>query len=359
MGATFLYDYVAYGQDEDSKSQMYLNPQSKVRDSRLIFGGAFPRIPGLRYSFAYMYDGATDDWFVRTTGLQYEIPKLYGRVFVGRQKEGFSTSKIMNGTAGWTMERATANEAFLPILADGIKWTGNSPDGRLVYNLGYYEDGLSEKESFNKNDSQFVARAVWLPFMVSDPERLLHLSLGYRYGKADDGFLQYRSKPESSPAQSYAIDTGKFAAQHSDIYSVEAYYRPGPLMFGMEYLYNQVASRETGDPSFHGGEVFAAYTFTGEVRPYNTKGAYFNAISPKRTVFEGGPGAWELVLRYSYTDLDSKGIQGGKFWRITPMVNWHLSDQLRLEFVYGYGVLDRFNTEGGTHFFQTRFQFQL
>ena len=76
-------------------------------------------------------------------------------------------------------------------------------------------------------------------------------------------------------------------------------------------------------------------------------------------MFEGGPGAWELVLRYSYTDLDSKGIQGGKFWRITPMVNWHMSDNVRLEFVYGYGMLDRFNTEGGTHFFQTRIQFQL
>ena len=76
-------------------------------------------------------------------------------------------------------------------------------------------------------------------------------------------------------------------------------------------------------------------------------------------MFSGGRGAWELVLRFSYSDLDDQAIQGGTFWRITPMVNWHLTDNIRLEFSYGYGVLDRFGIQGGTHFFGTRFQFQL
>jgi phosphate-selective porin OprO/OprP len=67
----------------------------------------------------------------------------------------------------------------------------------------------------------------------------------------------------------------------------------------------------------------------------------------------------EAVLRYSYSDLDSGLIQGGKFWRITPMVNWYLSDNARLEFAYGYGKLDRFDLSGGTQFFQTRLQLQL
>ena len=140
---------------------------------------------------------------------------------------------------------------------------------------------------------------------------------------------------------------------------VEAYYRPGSWVFGMEYFFNQVASRETDDPFFHGGEIFAAYMLTGEVKPYNARGAYFERLSPAQTVFEGGPGAWELVLRYSYADLDDEAIDGGKFWRITPMVNWHMSDNVRLEFVGGYGMLDRFDQEGRTVFVQTRLQLQL
>jgi phosphate-selective porin OprO and OprP len=41
------------------------------------------------------------------------------------------------------------------------------------------------------------------------------------------------------------------------------------------------------------------------------------------------------------------------------MVNWYLSDNVGLEFVYGYGVLDRFGLTSSTQFFQTRIQLQL
>ena len=45
--------------------------------------------------------------------------------------------------------------------------------------------------------------------------------------------------------------------------------------------------------------------------------------------------------------------------RLTPMLNWHASDNLRLEISCGYGSLDRFGLVGKTQFFQTRFQFLL
>lgn len=41
------------------------------------------------------------------------------------------------------------------------------------------------------------------------------------------------------------------------------------------------------------------------------------------------------------------------------MVNWHLSDNVRLELRYGYGSLDRFGLAGKTQFFQRRLQLQL
>jgi phosphate-selective porin OprO/OprP len=57
--------------------------------------------------------------------------------------------------------------------------------------------------------------------------------------------------------------------------------------------------------------------------------------------------------------MNDAGVLGGTFWRITPMVNWHLSDNVRLELAYGYGKLDRFETRGATQFFQTRLQTQF
>ena len=307
-----------------------------------------------------MYDKGKDDWRFRQTGIMIAVPEAYGSIFIGRTKEGFSTSKMMVGYQGWTNERATVNDAFLPILADGIKWSGYTPKGHFVYRLGFFGDTRTEYESFNKNDKQAVGRLVWLPFAGEEKENgVLHLALQYRRGKSEDGGLQYRSKPESYEAQEYAIDTGRFSADHSDMYGVEAYYRPGPLMYGMEYYFNKVKAPESGDPFFHGGEILAAWILTGETRPYNARGSYFEKIEPARPVFSGGPGAWEVVLRGSYSDLDDKTIQGGKFWRITPMVNWHMSGNVRLEFVYGYGMLDRFQLHGATQFFQFRLQLQL
>ena len=358
VGGGFLYDYVAYSQDEESKEQLTLRPTSGLRDFRLLFKGRFPAVPGLSYTLGYMYDAAINDWRFRQTGLMLDVPRLHGNIFVGRTKEGFSTNKLMVGYDGWTSERSAINDALLPILADGVKWTGGTPGGGLVYNLGWFKDTRSENESFNKNDKQFAARAVWLPLPQTGPS-VLHLALEARYGEADDGQLRYRSRPESFLAQEYAIDTGLFPAHHSNTIGVEAYYRPGPLMFGMEYFLNQVSSRETGDPLFHGGELFAAWLLTGETRPYNQRGAFFQGIVPARPVFGGGPGAWELVMKGSYADLDSGTIEGGTFWRVTPMVNWYMSGNVRLEFAYGYGQLQRFGLRGGTQFFQVRLQLQL
>ncbi len=84
----------------------------------------------------------------------------------------------------------------------------------------------------------------------------------------------------------------------------EAYYRTNRWLFGSEYWWVFVSSNTEHDPVFHGGDVAVSYLFNDATRVYNTVGGYFRAVSPKRTVFEGGPGAWELVLRYSYIDLE-------------------------------------------------------
>ena len=136
-----------------------------------------------------MYDKAKNDWRFRQTGIMVEVPELWGSIFVGRTKEGFSTSKIMVGYQGWTNERAAINDALLPILADGIKWSGYVPSGKFVYNFGWFGDSRTENESFNKNDNQFAARAVWLPFTGTD-KGILHLALEARSAASNDGFLQ-------------------------------------------------------------------------------------------------------------------------------------------------------------------------
>jgi phosphate-selective porin OprO/OprP len=360
FGAGFLVDTAAYAQDMDSKQQIAVQPEVRLRDFRFILGGKIlpRRKRKITWSLGIMYDAPNHQWLFRQTGVMIAVPKLWGNIFIGRTKEGYSLNKVMTGYDGWTLERATISDATIPILADGIKWLGFSPKHSFLWNAGYFNDFASKGQSFSTYSSQAVLRVAWLPILSEKQDKVLHIGMNLRWGKPVDDQLRFRSRPEAYPAP-YFLDSGSFPSTSTRMLGYEVYYRPQRWLFGSEYWWVKVSSPTTNNPLVHGGDFVATYLFNDATRAYNTMGGYFRPVYPKRSVFEGGPGAWEAVLRYSYTDLNSKGIHGGTFGRITPMVNWYLSDNVRLEFAYGYGRLNRFDLIGNTQFFQTRIQLQF
>jgi phosphate-selective porin OprO and OprP len=358
--AGVIYDTSAYVQDEESKEQIALSPDEKLRDFRFLLRGRFPSIKrtAVTWSSGIMYDAPTHSWLVRETGVMVALPKSWGYLFVGRTKTGFSLNKVMVGYAGWTMERATMNDATIPILGDGVKWLGYNPKYGFMWNVGWYNDFLSKTQKFNLYHTQVVARLAWLPIHSDLKKTLLHLGANLLYGTPEQGEIDLRSRPESFPAP-YFVDTGKFQASETRMAGYEIYFRDGPWLFGSEYWWDKLNSKSTGSPVFNGGDVVATWIITGETREYNTVGGFFKAVAPRRPVFQGGPGAWEVVARFSNIDLNGGTLSGGRFWRFTPMVNWYLSSNVRLELAYGYGHLDRFNLAGNTQFFQSRIQVQF
>ena len=359
-GGGFLVDYAAFSQDRESKRQFSLAPSYKLRDFRFLLSGKFPEFKrSVTYSVGVMYDAPSHTWLIRQTGIMVALPEKWGHLFAGRTKEGFSLNKVMTGYDGWTMERATMNDATVPLLADGIKWMGYLPKHGFIWNVGYYNDIFSKGQSFSSYSSQEVARLAWLPIRsVSDTHSLLHLGINLRYGKPAENKLQLRSRPEVFLTP-YFVDTGKFPSSATFMAGPEIYYRRRNWLFGSEYWLQKVDSPSTHNPTFNGGDVAATWIITGETRTYNTVGGFFRAVSPARPVFQGGPGAWELVSRYSYINLDSGTLTGGRFNRFTEQLNWYLSQYVRLEFNYGYGHLSRFDLNGNTQFFQSRIQLQL
>ena len=231
------------------------------------------------------------------------------------------------------------------------------PKQNLIWNLGFFADALSRGQTFSYFERQVAGRVAYLK-LDADSTTLLHVGVGFHVGKPTDDTLQLKSKPEATTAPNY-VNTGKFPATMAQMGGIEAYYRSGRWLFGTEYYLERAESDAADNPVFHGGDVVVTWLPTGETRAYTTVGGYFRAVDPREPVFEGGWGALELVLRASYIDLNSGTLSGGRFWRISPTINWHLNRNLRLELGYGYGVLDRFGIKGGTHFFQTRLQSQL
>jgi phosphate-selective porin OprO/OprP len=362
FGGGFLYEFASYAQDKQSKQQMDsvgspLELAFAVRDFRLVASGQLKTKRTISWKLGIMYDGPSRSWFMRETGVMIGVPELWGNIFVGRTKEGFSMNKVMNGYSGWTMERQMAIDV-IPILADGIKWLGYLPKQRIFWNAGVFTDWLSEGQSFSTYKWQIATRIGWLPIYSPDAKTVLHMGVNYRYGETLGGKIRVRSRPEANPAPRF-IDTGEFQTDRSNHIGGEVYYNTGPWMFGYEMYWHRFNSSTNNDPVFFGGEVVASYMITGESRPYNTATGILGFVPVKKSVFKGGPGAWEVLIRASTLDLNGGSLHGGKFWRITPMVNWYLSKDIRFEIAYGYGILDRFNLKGATQFFQARIQLTL
>ncbi|HEX5024750.1 MAG TPA: porin, partial [Agriterribacter sp.] len=362
IGLGYIQDFVAYDQSKVFKQQMdsaglTMNADSKPRDFRILGSGVLRTKRMIAWKFAYMYDGDKKTWLVRESGVTVGVPELFGHIFVGRTKEGYSMVKVMNGHSPWTAERQMALDV-IPILADGIKYFGYLPKPRIFWNLGYYNDLISKGQGFSTFEWQYDARVGWLPFYNAEKNTVLHIAANLRYGKPNDGKIALKSKPESNPAPQI-INTGTFDAEHSSHIGAEIYYSTGKLLVGSEVMVHKFYSGKSGDHSFFGGDAVVTYLFTKTRRPYKTVGSLFGFVPVTKSVFKGGWGEWEGVLRFSTLDLDDKSIKGGKFWRITPMVNWYMTKIMRMEFIYGYGVLDRYNLQGAVHFFQARVQFTV
>ena len=259
-----------------------------------------------------MYDGPSGKWLVRETGVMIEVPEIWGHLFVGRTKEGFSLNKVMVGYAGWTLERATISDATIPILADGVKWLGYLPKPRLLWNLGVYGDAISEGQSFSTYGNQVVGRVAWVPMVSSDGGPLLHVGIERPFRQAERrrrcgcgrGPKRFRRRTSSTPARSRR-------QRHEDD-RLEAYYRPGPFLVGTEYFFQHADAPRVRQPALPRRRRCRDLAGHRRDAAYNTRGGFFNQVSPRRTVFEGGPGAWELVARYSYIDLDSQAVHGGR-----------------------------------------------
>jgi phosphate-selective porin OprO/OprP len=328
----------------------------ETRDARLLLSGALKTKRTITWKFAYMYDSDDKTWLVRESGVVIGVPELGGHIFVGRTKEGYSMIKVMNGHSGVTAERQMGLDV-IPILADGIKWFGYLPKSRIFWNAGYFNDIVSKGQSFSTYAWQFSGRVGWLPFYDKEQNKVIHAAINLRYGKPVDGKITLKSRPESNNFPQI-INTGSFEADHSTHIGAELYYSNGSLLVGSEVMMHSFQSKEFENHKFYGGDVAISYLLGG-TRPYSTVGSIFGFVKVEKSVFKGGWGAWEGVLRFSSLDLDDGSIHGGKFWRITPMVNWYLSKVARMEFVYGYGVLDRYNLKGNVQIFQARIQFSI
>jgi phosphate-selective porin OprO/OprP len=180
------------------------------------------------------------------------------------------------------------------------------------------------------------------------------------------------------------VDTGALACNNNQVIGTEAFYVRGPLSFMAEYAWANAESARAvigtpagevginnthlfkplpngaslGNPWFQGGYVQVGYFLTGENRTYDRRvgtvgGTYIASPYTPFWLTRGedgrllmGRGAWEVVARWNYLDLNSGDIAGGKSNALEVGLNWFLTTNLKFQFEYLWQ--DRYHLPPGT-----------
>ena len=120
-----------------------------------------------------------------------------------------------------------------------------------------------------------------------------------------------------------------------------------------QFLTQAVApnGQNQGTVFYHGGYAEVLYFLTGEHQDYVRHEGVFGRVVPRQNFhWKKGDcfracGAWQVGVRFSYVDLNDKGIQGGQLYDWTAGVNWFLNPNMKLQFNY---ILEHRDQPGAT-----------
>jgi phosphate-selective porin OprO/OprP len=307
-----------------------------------------------------------------------ELPCV-GNIRIGHYKEPFSIEELTSSRFITFMERSLPN-AFSPARNMGISAFNTAADDSVTWALGWFRTGSDEfgddvtSDTLNSPDGEgeqaFTSRVTFNPYYDegSGGRYLVHIGGAYSFRDADEGRVSFASTPELRMRTSSTgiggsgegslpnfVSTGTIAADHHDLYGLEAAVVWGSLSVQSEYIAAVVDQSAGGTATFDGFYVYASYFLTGEHRTYNRKAGAFDRVKPHENFFRvcteddgicTGWGAWELKARYSFLDLDDSGIDGGELTDWTFGLNWHLNANFRLMLDYVHADVDGGSADG-------------
>ncbi len=285
----------------------------------------------------------------------HDIP--YTTLRIGHYQEPFNLEEIDNDQDYTFMERGLP-DAFAPSYQIGIMAYHPLFDQRMTYWVGFFratdnpealqDSGTVAGSSFGY--SQFdggydaAVRLTGLPVYEDNGNELVHLGFSavVRDPKTP---VDFAAKPEAHLASNF-VTTGPLVnkAGSSDASQVElengefrAIY--GPYAILSEVTAAQVNRTGAGDLYFNSGYVDASYMITGEHLGYDRATGYDDRLIPFRNIGsykdgKRGWGAWQVAARFSWIDLNSDGVRGGRLEDETLGLNWYLGPNIRLMFNY-------------------------
>jgi len=308
-----------------------------------------------RPSFTDVYLGVSD------------LPYI-NNIRAGHYKEPFSLEELTSSNYISFMERSLPN-AFSPARNWGVSAFDHFEGEWGTWAVGAFRTDTDETGDDIGDSGEWSAttRLTATPWYdePSEGRYMLHVGGGYSYRDPDsvspvlgNGAVRYSQRPEIRMREDgqpggvpVFVDTGTVFADDIQLYGAEAAWIYGPLSVQAEYITSIVdPTTGAGDVEFTGGYVYVSYFLTGEHRNYNRKIGSFD----RQRVYEPffcvctddngickGSGAWEVLARWSYIDLNDGAVAGGYLDDSTIGLNWYLNSYMRLMFNWIHADQDR------------------
>jgi phosphate-selective porin OprO/OprP len=286
---------------------------------------------------------------------------LLRRIQIGHQVEPFSLEGATSTNTLPFVERSPIYEID-PDRNWGIAAHSYTDDERATFHLGVFRGGTSNStgdDISNFNDVCYDTRVTYLPWYRDDGLYLMHVGGAFSERAPGNGSLVIGTGPQNSllqfsDAPATFIKQITIPANTYQIYNLQWAAVFNALSFQAEWDAMSVQQRGGGPVYLNGAYAFVSLFLTGEHRQFETKDGAFGITQVRRPVFSlrkgphlnCGPGAWELVARFSYAPFTNSniplqnGLQQGDNEAETDIgINWYLNDYTRIMFDYIHAVV--------------------
>lgn len=294
-----------------------------------------------------------------------EVP-WFGNIRIGNQQDWISLEHIESARFLDFMERAPIMDVFNGPNSNGytpgISMFNNTENMRMGWQAGVYKNTAYDSGfpyDIGDNNYAYGGRVIGTPIYDEDSggRYLIHTALGVtdrtfdnRPAASQAGTnIRVRSRGDlrngSSTLDPNFADTGNFYATNQVLMCPEFAMVWGPWLVQAEYevsWFGSAAVQKGGIPLgtvfFQSGYAEALYFLTGENRQYNRQSGTFGRVVPFQNASwtNGGfiGGAWQLGIRYDYTNLNSGLVRGGQSENLTLGLNWFLNSNARFQVNY-------------------------
>jgi phosphate-selective porin OprO and OprP len=300
---------------------------------------------------------------------------LVGTARAGWMKEPIGFEHLTSSRFLNFMERAPGNDS-LGLHSPGIMLQNTAADERITWAAGFFH-AQNDNFGFGFGDGEYAetGRVTALPWYADDGRQLLHVGFGFSHRHLADNQIDLHGRPSvrtmPGTQEPSLAETGTIAGTSQEVLDVELAGVFGPWTLQSEYsatfIHDAVFPAEPppmgmprGTLFYQGAYVEILYFLTGEHRAYDRKAAVFDRVVPCRNFNIWGDawgwGAWQVGVRYTYLDLQNKGVNGATLNDIVLGLNWFWNPNMKIQWNFAFDHREPTPTgsAGWTYVFGTR-----